>query len=98
MTNSIKNAKILLIGTEYGERLQDQYQKMTGGSELFSWATLPVENGNVIATNHDEEDEDPITKLLKSNVNVYNKRDLILKPEKLNFSRLMPANNGHYHE
>ncbi|CDW85091.1 u3 small nucleolar rna-associated protein 18 homolog [Stylonychia lemnae] len=85
-------------GNEYAERLQDQYSKMTGGSELFSWAALPTQDGNVLSVAQDDEDDDPITKLLKSNANVYQKKDLILKPEKLNFSRLQPANSGHYHE
>lgn len=83
-------------GSEYAERLQEQYSKIVGGTELFSWANLPKESASTGIA--DEEDDDPISKLLKSNTSVFNKKDQILKQEKLEFSRLLPANNGHYHE
>ena len=44
-----------------------------------------------------EEDDDPIAKLLKSNVNIFKEKDLILKPGRLNFTKLINANAGHYH-
>ena len=67
-----------MIGSEYAKRLQDQYEKVIGSSELFSWAQ--VKKDEIVEEGARQEDEDPITKLLKSNKSVFNKKEVVLKP------------------
>ena len=93
-----------MTGNEYSQRLQEQYSKIIGNSEIFGWASVEKARADGkdglkhVRNQVDEDDEDPIARLLKSNTNIYLQRDVILKPEKLDFTKLMNANTGHQHQ
>lgn len=87
-------------GQVYAQRLQEQYTKTSteGAADLFAWAKPMIHK---MSTDDEEpEEEDPITKLLKSNTSVFAKgtHTGLLKPgEKLAYTKLQHANLGSYH-
>ena len=65
------------------KRLQEHYTKTTGEGDIFAWAKpKPIQ--------HEDEEEDPITKLLKSNTQVFAKETIgLLKPgQRLEYTKL----------
>ena len=97
-----EEAETQISGKQYAERLQEYYEKNVAGGEdredgdLFSWAKQKPAQ----LKNQEEEDEDPIAKLLKSNARVFDKTsNKRLKPgNRLDYTKLANANAGFYHQ
>lgn len=66
-----EEAETHISGEQYTQRLQKYYEKATGQdheNDLFSWAKPVVKQFHMET---EPEDEDPISKLLKSNTKVF---------------------------
>lgn len=81
-----KEKKEVVNAVEFERRLKDQYKTITeggtAGNGLFNWAKNTEEKGG--QTNEDEFD-DPIARLLKTNTRVFSKQSTIFKSGKLHF-------------
>ena len=64
-------------GETYMKRLQEHYTTTTAAGDLFAWAKPQQVQQDAV----ESEDEDPITKLLKSNTKAFSRNTIgLLKP------------------
>ena len=66
--------------------------KIIGQNDVFNWAKeVPKEK-------EEEVVEDPIQALLQSNTSIFQHDSTMFKANKLDFQKLVNANNGHEHQ
>lgn len=85
-------AETQIDGQEYSKRLQE-YHGLVNSSELFQWAKPKPE-----AFNEGEVEEDPISKLLHSNTQIFERSDQVLQAGTLQYQKLKPANSASLHQ
>lgn len=92
-----EEAEDKINGREYSSRLKEQYNKIVGSNELFSWANAESTEDDTRKPSAVEAELDPISALLQSNTKIFSKTEL-LNANHLKFSKLVNANYGHEHE